>query len=116
MPAPKQLSELVQAQPTLPGVGFAEECIARVHALYKGWFRQPQTRDVRAYLWDCCCTLQDRRFLCRIANVAPNLAELDFAELPRVDATTIFVRFGSLLQWVRKFERATDALTAELCK
>lgn len=102
------------AQSVLPGVGFAELCIARCRAMFKrDEIRDPARLSAGEFLWECAFNERDRRFLCLIARAPRELAARDWKELTRGEQFRLTAGLFDLLRWIGAHQRAIDALRRE---
>ena len=101
-------------QGSLPGLGFAEQCIARCRAV----FRRDEVRDAAKldagrYLWEICFTEKDRRFLLRLSDLGIELAGCTWAELSDYHKAKLIQRARGLIEWATKMRAAIDRLQRE---
>jgi hypothetical protein len=102
------------AQASLPGVGFAEQCIARCRALFKrDEIRDPAKLDPGAFLWECAFEVKDRRFVCRLARVPVELAERDWRELLMPERMALLAAVQGVFSWTARHRAAVARLQRE---
>lgn len=102
------------AQVALPGMGFAEQCIARCRALFKrDEIRDPDRLDAGAFLWECAFDQRDRRFACRLARLPVELADRDWRELASGERAKLVLAVHGVEQWATRNRRALERLRQE---
>ncbi|HEX5129600.1 MAG TPA: hypothetical protein VFV90_07635 [Usitatibacter sp.] len=101
-------------QLTLPGVGFAEQAIARMRSLFKPeQIRDQEKLSAGHFLWTCAFDERDRRFALRLAKLDPRLHVRDWRELTGTEQALITSSMQSLAKWIWKHDRAIARLREE---